>query len=353
MEAQPILSTDLETLWQEGTLKQRVEILQRVRKADPAQGLEWLKGVWKKEKVDVRAELLGALSVGLSMADQSFLESTLDDRGERVRYEAAKLLTRLTDSPQALRRRARAKALFQYKDGELTVILPDSVDEAWIYDVEMVRMAVHTSQSRSYWLSKALSRVPPTYWEEQFSATPVQILAALSRNEWSAEVANMLADAAILFGNSDWFIPLMDWYSQKAEAGTISNQEIFYHDAILAHLPQREAEDRVRRQLELHNYSMQSVGQLSRPWSDEFSVDCVQSLKDHYYAFNKHQATNDQWVAVLNIAAVSLAPFSFDEALTGWNLFEDENNIIRYWNEQLHAFLQKIRVRKSLIEEIK
>ncbi len=353
LETQRILLADIETVWQEGSGEQRAEVLRRVRATDPSKALEWLKAVWKKEKVDVRTTFLSTLAIGLSMADQPFLEQALDDRGESVRREAAQLLTRLTTSPQALGLLARADELLQYENGKLSVILPASIEKVWMQDVTMLKSAENEPTSKSYWLHQALSRVPPAHWEECFSASPSQILIAVGESEWSSEVMNALAAAAILHMNTRWFSPLVDWYMQRAEASPGSNQDVSYYYALLSRLPQREAENRVRQQLARQDYSLQSARSLPTPWSDEFSTDCVQSLKDHYHAFNESQSSTDQWVSALNTAAVSLAPSCFDAALTGWNFFTDGNNYIHYWNAQLHTFLQKVGIRKSLIEEMR
>lgn len=353
LETQSILPADIETIWQEGSGEQRVEVLRRLRAIDPSRALEELKAVWKKEKVDIRTAFLLTLTTGLSMADQPFLEQALDDRGESVRRAAAQLLTHLTTSPQALRLLARADELLQYEKGKLIVTLPSSIEKAWIHDVTMLKPSENESTSKSYWLHLALSRVPPAHWEDRFSVSPLEILMALDDSEWSPEVVNALTDAAILHTNVHWFNPLMYWYAQRVEAGTISNREVSSYYALLPRLSQQEAEDRVRQQLARQDYSLQSVRQLPTPWSDEFSVDCLQSLKDHYHAFNENQSGADQWVSALNTAAVSLSPSCFDAALTGWNLFKDGNNYIHYWNTQLHAFLQKISIRKRLIEEMK
>jgi len=59
-------SGDAKTLWQEGTLGQRSQLLARVRSVEPAKAREWLTDVWKKEKAEARAELLSTFQTGLS-----------------------------------------------------------------------------------------------------------------------------------------------------------------------------------------------------------------------------------------------------------------------------------------------
>lgn len=352
LEIQHVFSADNETLWQEGTVEQRTEILRQVRATDPTKALEWLKAVWKQEKVDVRTNFLLTLSTNLSMEDQPFLEHALGDRGESVREAAAQLLTYLIDSPQALRLRVRADDLLHYEDGKVTVTLPATTDKAWIQDVTMLKPAENKPTSKSHWLAQALSRVPPAHWEERFSTTPSKFLAAINDNEWSTEVVNVLADAAIMHVNAQWFLPLVDWYVRKIEAGALNRQEASRYYALLSHLPQHEAESKVRWQLARQDYSLQSAQQLPTPWSDQFSADCVQSLKDHYHAFKEGQFVADEWASIVNTAAVSLAPSCFDVALAGWDFRTDNDGYIRYLNKQLQTFLQKISIRKRLIEEI-
>lgn len=353
LEIQYDLPTDSETLWQEGTVEQRTEILRQVRVTDSAKALEWLKAVWKQEKADVRASFLLTLATGFSMADQPFLEYALDDRGESVRKAAAQLLTRLTDSPQALRLQARADDLLHYEDGKITVTLPAATDKAWMQDITMLKSTESVSTAKSYWLTQALSRVPPAHWEERYSITPAEFLVALDDNEWSSEVINALVDASVMHVNAQWFLPLIDWYAHKMEGGVLDRQEAARYCALLSQLPQREAESRVRWQLARQDYSLPSTRQLPAPWSDEFSAACVQSLKDHYHAFKEGQSVADEWASIVNTAAVSLAPSCFDAALAGWDFRTDNDGYIRYLNKQLQTFLQKISIRKRLIEEMR
>ena len=57
-----------------GRRGQRVEILRRLRKVDPAQAREWVAAVWKREKVDARVAFLETFEVGLGAEDEDLLE---------------------------------------------------------------------------------------------------------------------------------------------------------------------------------------------------------------------------------------------------------------------------------------
>ncbi len=96
--------------WTEGTLSERTAHLAAVRAADPAAGRALVEGLaWRKETADARAQVLGVLAAGLSLADEPLLERALDDRARGVREVAAGLLAGLPGS--ALLGRAEALAV--------------------------------------------------------------------------------------------------------------------------------------------------------------------------------------------------------------------------------------------------
>ena len=78
---------------------------------------ELLAAGWSRETAEERAQLLAALSHGLSRADEEFLEAALDDRAAGVRAAARDLLARLPESAFLRRAAARAAGLLRLKSG--------------------------------------------------------------------------------------------------------------------------------------------------------------------------------------------------------------------------------------------
>ena len=111
-----------------------MEILSRLRKADPAQAREWVSAVWKREKVDARVAFLETFEVGLGAEDEDLLDIALGDKTERVREVAARLLISLPTSALAGRMRARAEAMLTLKNGALDAKPPTAVDAEWERD---------------------------------------------------------------------------------------------------------------------------------------------------------------------------------------------------------------------------
>ncbi|MBA2284566.1 MAG: hypothetical protein H0W02_03695, partial [Ktedonobacteraceae bacterium] len=161
--ADNVLPADAETLWEEGTLVQRRELLHTLRTNDPAQARTWLTTVWKQEKAEARASLLETFEVGLSAGDEALLETALDDRSSYVRALAVSLLVRLPASALVQRMQARANAMLTYTDGKLTVKLPTEIDKAWERDGIAIKPSSGKGE-RAWWLTQVVSVVPPAHW---------------------------------------------------------------------------------------------------------------------------------------------------------------------------------------------
>lgn len=82
-------------VWETGTGPERAAVLVSVRRADPARAMAMVQATWKTDGADDRVRFLNVLEVGLSGADEAFLETVLDDRAKSVRQCAVGLLVQL------------------------------------------------------------------------------------------------------------------------------------------------------------------------------------------------------------------------------------------------------------------
>jgi hypothetical protein len=89
----------------------RPALLEAVRRADPARGRDLLASTWKSDPAAERTALIALLSIGLSDADEPFLDAALDDRSAAVRRVAADLLARLPASRRSARMADRLRPL--------------------------------------------------------------------------------------------------------------------------------------------------------------------------------------------------------------------------------------------------
>ena len=152
--------------WQTASREWRLDELKRCRVSDPARARELVASTWDQETPADRAAFLETFAVGLSMDDEPFLESALDDRRAEVRRAAAELLSRLAESRLCRRMIARVEPLVRFSEhkGKLQVDinLPDQ------YTKDMARDGIAKSQpgmgEKNAWLSQMLAIVPPSSW---------------------------------------------------------------------------------------------------------------------------------------------------------------------------------------------
>ncbi len=84
--------------WAQAVPSRRQRYLRDRRRRDPAGGRALVEAVWATAGADLRTKLLEAFVIGLSPADQPFLDRATGDRVARVREDAARLLVRLKEA---------------------------------------------------------------------------------------------------------------------------------------------------------------------------------------------------------------------------------------------------------------
>ena len=134
LATQELDDAQIEAHWQTGSSSARLALLSHLRATDPARGRELLVNTWKTEKADDRRQFIAALEESLSMDDEPFLETALDDRSKEVRLAVAHCLSQLPDSRLSQRLRERATPLLTLKRGKkrhtLEISLTEECDKA-------------------------------------------------------------------------------------------------------------------------------------------------------------------------------------------------------------------------------
>lgn len=153
-------------VWPTIPTAQRVVLLTELRRHDPTAGRELLLSTWASEPARDRASLLAALAESVSLADEEFLESVLDDRAPSVRVEAARLLDQLPQSRRAARMADRLRPLIS-RVGLLKKQL--KVDAPAEPDASAQRDGITTPKHSAveyHWLTQLIAASPLTIWEE-------------------------------------------------------------------------------------------------------------------------------------------------------------------------------------------
>ena len=363
-----------ETLWQEGTLGQRCQILTRVRSVEPAKAREWLADVWKKEKAEARAELLATFETGLSAEDEPFLEKALDDRSEAVREISAGFLAHIPASAFMQRMLARADAMLTYTHGTFSITLPTDIDASWQRD-GIEKPSNRSTDPQTWYARQVLALIPPTHWEERFSIVPAEIIAdlivkkdkmhtATSKNafmetERESTIGELLLVcwlyAATRFESPRWVEPLWGWWCKNPETypmRDISSASIYR--ALGKCLPQKVAEKYV--QLEVFQKQSEQwalvIEALPTPWSADFGDDCLDALRSYIFGLDDKSYPGGSWQMAFTRVALALPPACFEAALGPWQIPEPTTWQIQQWKNQLKTFTALVRKRQQLHKDI-
>jgi hypothetical protein len=354
---------DAETIWQEGTLGQRVELLRRQRAVDPGKALAWLEGVWEQEKADARGELIEALEVRLNGADEPFLECALDDRAKGVRATAAALLARLPASALCQRMRQRGQHMLQMINGRIRIEQPGEFAKEWLRD-GLTEKPPTTLSQRSWWLWQILTAIEPTFWESHLRASPAKLLALLPGDyAWKMPIIEGWSKAAITFGTQSWLEPLCSWWYEHYEEAQQKHAllEHGYREQLLKALPGPRAEQFLLDLLKLNagnppdNWP-ELLAELPRPWSVELARTYLRLFRERA-TVKKMQDENfnpyaDGLFSHLSSVALALPAACFAEALRPLDFPESKNWQVRYAEDQCNNFTEIVHLRQKIHEEI-
>ena len=359
------LPNDATTIWQEGTLGQRSEILRRVRTVNPAQARAWLEDVWKQEKAEARCKLLNVLVIGLSAEDEALLEKALDDRASSVRAEAVALLARLPESAFASRMQARGTAMLKVVNGQLGLELPAEFGRDWERDGLSEKPPEYLGQ-RAWWLIQVLSAIPPTFWESHFGATSTELLQRLPSPPWQATLVQGWTRAALTYHTSEWLSALWAWWSddrRKDGKGKQSDGLADIAKNLLNALPGPQAEAVMLDLLKTSEHGpsvewCELLPYLPRSWSVEFAQVYLNIMRERYTiaAFEKLDAKshpqNDPWLHNLANLAMALPAAVFSQATKPWKVPELPNWQSTYTRQRLHELTETVHIRKKIQKEL-
>ncbi|MDQ5824427.1 MAG: DUF5691 domain-containing protein [Chloroflexota bacterium] len=278
-------SQPLDTAWELGDSDSRVRLLKDLRSREPAKAIDLLKSTWGQEKADKRAAMLSALSIGLSMDDEPFLESMLDDKSKQVRAAAAGLLSSIPESRLVARVVGRLRNLLTYRKvtqrgflgltssskDVIEVTLPEDCDASMQRDGIEPKPPYSGMGDRAWWLSQMLKVVPPRYWSDTWGAAPQTILeAALRDKDWRVLLLTAWLEATNKHRDATWAEALL----------SIENMPSGVPDAssLASQLPEKKLEAYVLARLQRNGDVLNNLNRfkdmlwaIPSPWSPALS----------------------------------------------------------------------------------
>lgn len=224
--------------WTDGTLTARLAFLRHARAQDPAAARARLEAELGQLAAAERAQLVEALAVGLSMADEPLLMRLLQrDRGGEVRAVAARLLQRLPDSAQAGWLAAQWDALLKSESAWLglkrrwTIEPPAAEGADWkAHGLDLQRPRHDGLGERGWWLFQLVRLTPLSFWTTRTGLTPADLMTWAKGTDWKDalrrgwfEAAQALPDdpAALAPVEVEWLLALL---GRDARGASVSEQ---------------------------------------------------------------------------------------------------------------------------------
>ncbi|MBO4209648.1 SWIM zinc finger family protein [Micromonospora echinofusca] len=294
-------------IWETGTGGERLAYLTRLRSQCPDAGRELLESTFATESAPDRARFVEALRVGLSPADDGFLERALDDRRREVRQAAVELLRRLPGSGLRQRMADRALAVVRLDDDRLVVDPPAGCDAA------MRRDGVDPQPPRgvgpgAWLLEEILAATPLATWTDLTGRPPAGLLALPVGDDWAPVLRRGWARAAVDQQDVAWADALVDGVDaptgrQSADLPDALRWRL--HELLPADRLTRLAADTLRSD---PNRAHRLLGLHPGPWPDELADTVADTIG------RRARGNDNTWhlAELCRLAALAMPPHYTD-----------------------------------------
>ena len=193
-------TAQLQQTWDTGSTEERGAAFTRWREVAPDAARAALEAGWKAEPPEQRARLLRLLAKEITLADETLLETALDDKRKEVRLAAQELLALLPDSALVGRMRERLAALVGVENRlllgkRLKIELPAEATKPMLRDGvgrEKRRMG-----EKAGWLADMVAALPPAHWSGLLDLSPAQALELISGSEHRAALLSGITEACL------------------------------------------------------------------------------------------------------------------------------------------------------------
>ncbi|MEZ0092155.1 DUF5691 domain-containing protein [Streptacidiphilus sp. EB129] len=333
-EADPVL-------WAEGLFAERVTQLTRLRRQDPDAARELLRATWSAERAEDRLLFLDALQERLSLADEPFLESALNDRSKNVRLTAAELLSTLPGSALAQRMAQRARAavrLVGTADGpRLSVHPPTGCDAAAQRDGIAATSPTGRAE-RAFWLGEIIAATPLELWATDFGP-PDAVLALPVSDNWRSELREGWTRAATRQNDAGWARALLGAPDAAAETPGAGAAKL------LTVLPPDERAEWTAGFVDTHGlvWAFQLLVACPAPWTAPLGDAVLRALAG---AARSGGSYPWNYNGVLGVAERALAPHAAPELD---RLAADADSA---WAEMFTRLAATLRLRATMFEEL-
>ena len=344
--------------WATGSRQIRLALLHDLRAIDPSQAVGVLAITWSEEAAQDRAAFIDILAGGLSLADEPFLESALDDRSKQVREAAARLLARLPDSGLVGRMRSRLQPLLspgrRRPAQSLELSLPEACDEGMVHDgVEPKPLS--GMGERVWWLMQMLAVVPPATWSHAWKRSPAELVILAGKTEHESVLLEGWTWAALRHSDGEWMSALLHRWADSAWsivpartvsvfAEKLSNLlQVVPLDGLNSWLADRV--NAGRGALGENDRLLYLLSSHQRPWSKPLARAVLGGLRALAGSQDSKPLTW-RWQSALPNLARYVPPDLAAEAEKGWPS-------ARAWAQSIDRFVTILRFRQAFLQSLR
>ncbi len=241
------------------------------------------------------------------MADEPFLEATLDDRSKNVRRQAAAILALIPESRLRHRLSAVAKTFIIVRTPrgtplggrrrEIVLVPPESFAAEWERDGIEQRPPAGVGP-RAWWVRQIVGLAGLDVWAERTELGPEAILEALRGDDYFGDAVQALMAAAKSAGDAPWITALIGWLLGQTPI------DLAVMATLLEGLPHGQCEKvslEIAAKARLTPVDRWTVlTSCDQMWSAEFSVEAMRILGQH-----ASKSPEDAWRLTRAIDAAS------------------------------------------------
>ena len=342
---------DESDVWENGTRSERVDLLERVREYNAKHALELIQSTWEVDPYEERAAFVATLRNSLSLEDEPFLETCLDDPRKEVRDSALDLLIRLPESRHSARMAARLLPLLVYKSSILKgatiqVTLPQQVDASAKRDGVTASAISKKMGKQANLLAQMISLIPPSFWSQKWNQTPEKLLQAALKSEWKEALISGWYLGVVRSKDPEWAAAIAEMIVKQSGVQAITVEMDFRDLARL--IPVERFEELAKnsilntiKDLNDNHPIFMLLEAYDMPWSEALSRTILSSIQ--------RQAGNPHWRLMRALPAFALrVPVSLTETyITGWP------NDSKSWGTWIDQFCAVLRFRRDMTDALR
>lgn len=339
--------------WQTGNRLERLALTRYWRRTSPAYGLDLIRTTWETESLADKTAFLSTMEMGLSLADEPFLEECLDEKRQEIRLMAAQLLAKIPSSRLVGRLGNLVDLLLEMKGKSLNIkVLTDWPLSATRDGIAKFK-GDHGEMASVGYLAHLMAKLHPSFWEGYSGRTPSEFLEILHSSEWCAQLVLGLAKSLDQHQAPNWATALVAfWYDHENLPAwqEYKTTEIFWQvpEAELNLLSLRFLKDAHALPTE-ESVPFRLLKNNPSAWSDELSMLVVSKFRMEIVRDYRQIWQLQHLKHYLDLLGIRCSPKLYDQLHTGWS----SNSVQwRLWEKSVEDMLNRVLFRRELATEL-